>query len=476
MLPKIILKGRMSVGKKAFCVVIIIATLFTGCSNVMGSGSVEELLRAPQPTELLLEIKSSLVEFKRESIQLKYPRGNKELSPILLYDLDSDMQEEAIVIYTSESGGQNVYFSVLEYSQDEGWNVVNEVEGLSSEVMDFEVVNLAQDGTHVIVGYANATLVDKYFCVYNYNNNTVNKQIETAYTNYMVEDVNDDSVNDIILISSGEEEGALIAQWIVLKEDEVGMQAHQTFALDKRFVSCTDVHYVNSYGTHGIVIEGQFANGWLANEVFKYEQDITSFINWPSGEIDVVLTSLRNVDGLKAGIIDDNNTLRVPTNVTRIATVNNHNRFNYVLWQDYLGEIISPIVENEDESEDEGEDEGESQILEVHPLDEVVDRIVQPVTPRFGIYDSQYNYFLRLPNNWTGELLVTDKLNSDDWVINQRDSGRVLVEIKVTQETTGLTSYEKIASLSGGNVYVKYSSICSDYEKQLISTGIAVLQ
>ncbi len=455
-------------GKKAFCIFIVFIALFTGCTSAVGSGSVEELLRAPQPTQLLLEIKSSLNDFKRENIQLKYPRGNKELSPILLVDLDSDMQDEAIVLYTSESGGQNVYFSVLEYFEEDGWSVVNEVEGLSSEVMDFEVVQLANNSTHVIVGYANATLVDKYFCVYNYTNSTVNKQIETSYTNYIVTDINSDLINDIVLISSGEEEGALLAQWIVLKDNEVGMQAHQTFALDERFVSCSDVYYVNSHGTQGIIIEGVFANGWIANEVFKYDNDTANFINWPEGEIDVVLASLRNVSGLTVSAVDSGGVLRVPVNVTRIATVNNHSRFNYVSWQDYLGQSVAPIVQQTGEND--------PHVIEVHPLDDKVDSLVQPIEPSFGIYDSKYNYFLRLPQSWTGTLLISDKLNSDDWVIRKRDSGKVLANIKITQETAGLADYELIATLGNENIYIQFSDLCSEYDKNLISTQIYVMQ
>ncbi len=512
---------------------LVVAVMLCGCSEIIGSASVDELLRAPQSTQQMHDIQSALNTYKGETVQLKYPRGYKEQSPILLADIDADNVNEAVILYVSEQTGQSVQLAVLENSED-GWQVVQDIEGLSTEVMDLELAQIDSEETQIIVGYANATLVDKFLCVYIYKNNSISFLLETAYTNYLVEDLDGDDVNDLTVVSNGEEEGALAAQWLALNSDKTGMELMQTISFDTRFVTSSNLIFAQSGQNKGLIVEGTFENGWVANEVFKYINESANFITWPQNETDVPLTTLRYVQNLNVSILDETEILRVPTNVTKISTFTDPDRFYYVTWQDYLaheqslslfnsysiyagsagvanlqknptqqGEELGQDVRGTQSDEETGvaqttqsgirreneEPDGPNKLENiqsgygaaetetenvVHPLGNatgILPNIPSPSEPYFGIYDSQYSYFVRIPQQWAGSISVTKSNDNNAWQINDISSGKVLLSVVASTQELSENSVVYIGSKEDKHIYIITSAELPQSEKDIIKEG-----
>ncbi len=487
--------------------ILILSLTLSGCSTIVGYSSVEELLRAPQSSEVMHGIQSALNTYKNETVQLKYPRGFKEQSPMLLADIDGDGANEAVILYVSDQDGQSVQLAVLESTED-GWIVVQDIEGLSTEVMDLELVQLNSGTTQIIVGYANATLVDKFLCVYSYKNGAVSHILEMAYNNYLIGDLNESGNNDLLVVSNGEEEGALSAQWLTLKSDESGMELIQTISLDNRFVTCDELYFVKSVTTNGLIIEGTFASGWTANEVFKYISDSNSFVNWPQSETDVPLTTLRYLEDLSVSIVDDTDILRLPTNVTKIAAFNDPNRFYYVTWQDYLGSDSSAAIfddfnfyagyagainqqrdneQAESENSEAGNENAENEPKTnsatneeeaVHPLDgtaNILPTVPSQSEPYFGIYDAHLNYFVRLPHNFAGGISVEQSILGDEWHVHSTLSGEILLKVTILPHEVSEAGQIFIGSADNKFIYMEISDELSPIDKDTISLGATML-
>ena len=90
---------------------LLLVLLLTGCA---GTSTVEDLLRAPQLSTQLAVVQKALNAWLGESPQLKYPRSGDTSSPFLFSDLDGDGDEEAVVLYQSETSSLNVHLAVLE--------------------------------------------------------------------------------------------------------------------------------------------------------------------------------------------------------------------------------------------------------------------------------------------------------------------------------------------------------------------------
>ncbi|MFQ9900707.1 MAG: hypothetical protein ACLRWF_02905 [Ruthenibacterium sp.] len=64
-------------------VCLALSAVLAGCDfTVSLGGNAEELLRAPQPTQLQSAVQKALVSHLGETPQMKYPRGGEELSPL----------------------------------------------------------------------------------------------------------------------------------------------------------------------------------------------------------------------------------------------------------------------------------------------------------------------------------------------------------------------------------------------------------
>ncbi len=481
---------------------ITFCLLLCGCTEIMGTANVEELLRVPQASQLMIDIQNALNSHKNENVQLKYPRGYKEQSPILLEDIDNDNENEAIILYVSEQDGQRVQLAVLE-QQEQGWEVVQDVEGLSSEVMDLQIAELSNGNMQIIVGYANATLVDKYLCIYGYEDNTVYHILETTYTSYLVDDINENNINDLFIVSNGEEEGALIAQWMVLNNSLTGMELLQTLILDSRFVNCNELYFTSSGTQHGIIIEGEFANGWVANEVFKHDKQSESFMEWPQGQTDVPLTTLRHLQNLNVSAFNKESTLMVPTNVTKISTFNNEDRFYFVTWQDYLAEdqvfdifknnnvyaqglnddenisqethSDNALNTNENSKAQRGQDQESNSNYAVHPLVDIVPDGAFFGEQYFGVFDAAYGYFVRLPNDWVGTINVSQGATDDIWYVRDNLTYEPYITIEINDENASLGNFVLAETVDNNKVFVNVADNCTEDEKNIINEGVKVI-
>ena len=170
------LKNLMRRWAALACVLLCLA--LAGCSALPGErAQVEELLRAPKLSGDYGDVQTALNDWLGESAQLKYPMQGELLSPFLLQDLDGDGQMDAAVLYTTAQS-TNVCIAILQKTDADGWQVRQNVEGLSDTV---ESVGLAQlqpgDGAQLVVGYLSAQ-GDHYLAVYSYAQNQLSTILE----------------------------------------------------------------------------------------------------------------------------------------------------------------------------------------------------------------------------------------------------------------------------------------------------------
>ncbi len=419
--------------KLILCAVLAAAAALTGCSTVLGTGNIEELLRAPQTNAIQSSVQTALSDYLDETPTLKYPRGGGEMSPVILKDFDSDGTNEAAVLYITESKGQNVHLALLE-PRDGTWEVVYETEGMSTEVASVETVRMQTGSLEIIVGYANATLSDKYLTVYSYSHETLTRMYDQSYTKYITCDLLGTGTQQLIVVPPAAQTGALSMLFLSAADDR--MILLQTKELDERFVSCTGLYASQSGQSNGIVFDGNFSSGGLSSQVFKLVAD--KLVHWPQDEeTDVPLTTLRYLTSLVATDFKGSRTYEVPTQVESFTTLTSTKRFYYVSWTNYLSDAESS---------------------------------------RFGVYDATNGYFVRLPSNWKNSIVVTDGGQSGSWQVRKADGNDILLSVRVSQNAPVSGLYTAAASLGDKSVLIYTGNECTSAESALIRTGVTVIQ
>lgn len=177
----------------------------TGCS--LNFFSIESQLAPPALTGKNGEVQAAFTKLMSgRTIQLKTPIKGNYQSSFVLYDINGDSVDEALVFFSDSSGDSSARMAVLEYV-NETWLIATEVKGAGSGVYDVAFSDLNNDGTvEVFVGwslYDNTTFrVASVYEPYINGTGVINLIIlaNEYYNSKRIADLNCDGKQDLVLV------------------------------------------------------------------------------------------------------------------------------------------------------------------------------------------------------------------------------------------------------------------------------------
>lgn len=396
------------------------------------NGNVEELLRAPRQSEQQNAVQTALNNYLGESLQLKYPRGGSEPDPVIFADFDGDGAGEAAVLYTAPSKGQNVHFAVLE-AGEEGWSVAYEVMGLSSEVAEVELVQLFEGSVQLCVGYANANLTDKYLEIYDYRDVTIYSACRQPYDAYRIDALTGEGLQLAIACTTTEPGGSVLQ---VFAADGRAMALQQTVELDTRIERCTGIYPTVCGATYGLIVDGTMSQGTAA-QFFRWKDEL--FLPCTDDTEEPAALLCQRPQALSAltprDLVGTGEMLAAEAGAS-IPTIQAARRFYPVDWVDHLSE---------------------------RPL------------RRYGIFDVEYNYFLRLPEVWRGNISISAQSDTD-WQIRNAEDGRLLCMVRIVDRFAADGIYIEAAQLPDHKLLLYFGEACPPAYINMIRNGVLVLE
>ena len=175
--------------------------LLSGCT--MFDSSLEGLLHPPKLTETQTAVYNALILSTGDQIDLVYPAGGEYRSAFVLYDLDDEKTEEAIVFYReknlSENGDSGIRMNFLD--QKAGvWSSVTDrpVAGTKIESVNF----YSFDGTVSIGVICSAPVqAEKSLSLLKYSGEQVEEQFKTQFSFLEAADLDNDSLDELFFVS-----------------------------------------------------------------------------------------------------------------------------------------------------------------------------------------------------------------------------------------------------------------------------------
>lgn len=173
----------------------------SGCT--VFDNSLESLLHPPKLTETQTAVYNALILSTGDQIELVYPAGGKYRSAFVLYDLDDEKTEEAIVFYRenklSENGESGLRMNFLD--QKAGvWSSVTDrpVAGTKIESVSF----YSFDGSvSVGVSCSVSAKPEKSLSLLKYSEEGVEEQFKTSYSFLEAADLDNDSFDELFYVS-----------------------------------------------------------------------------------------------------------------------------------------------------------------------------------------------------------------------------------------------------------------------------------
>lgn len=379
---------------------------------------VEDLLRAPQLDGQQNQVEKALVAYLGETPQMKYPTTGDNLSPFVFDDWDGDGDTDAAALYVSSAKGQNVHLAVLE-SVDGQWVVTQEREGLSTSVESIETASLrGAQGTQLLVGYAAAS-GEKYLAVYSYQDETLNEVFHQAYSQYELRDISGSGGNDLVIIGPETESGLQLQ--MLTAQDGQFIPVMPPLAVGNQFTSCESLYTSRGDdGSYYLILDGQTGSAnTLASMILYYDARQQQLVTYHPITVENLFTATQRYSSLlKSQDIDDDGTVEIPVQLDGAGMENLAvNRLSFVAWMDYTTEY-----------------------------DQV---------KSFGVADLEYGYYLRLPDEWQGQVLLTDGDEADSWQVRSADGETLLLTVRVVDPNAQSGGYFQLGNLGAQKVQAR---------------------
>lgn len=431
------------------------ALALAGCSGLPGA-DIESLLRAPRLSGEASAVQKALNSYLGGVATLRYPATGDFLSPFLFGDWDGDGAEEAAVLYTAESSGANVWLAILEPDAG-GWRVSRQVEGLSGEVESVNYAHLRDaDSQQLLVGYDSAQ-GDRYMAVYLYTaDETLQVVNQQAYTNMILADMtgSGDGTEDLVLALPTEAENEGISLQLLTYTGGDTFLAAQTLAVGEgTYSGCAGLQAGQGPGgVTWLVLDGWTGTGanGLVSSIILYDHE-SGFLKTytPPGVADLYRATLRYDLHLLSTDLDGDGDIDIPTEITDGGELgaSMENRLRFLLWRDYATAAGGNNI--------------------------------------FGVYDSEYRFFLRLPDALHGNVQLRGNFEGDGWFVCDLAGTETYCELRLVdpaeeeeeaEAADGEPAYRRVANIGGRQLQARVIHETHGLRIEDIVSGVTVLR
>ena len=399
------------------------AALCAGCAGLPGTGraSVEELLRAPRLEGDYGEIQAALDGWLGQSAQLRYPLNGELLSPFLMGDFDGDGVQDAAVLYTA-TDVPNICLAVLQKDDAGAWQVQDAVEGLTDTVDTVRFARLQEGGAdQIVVGYT-AQQADSYLAVYAYQDGEIDDILAEPYDQYLVEDITGTGYEDLLVLDTDAQGASQIK--LLTSDREGGFRQAAVMGLSAdRYTGCASLAAgMGAYGGQYLVLDGWtgVSGANLASVLLRYNEQTQQME--PARQIGadaLYEASLRNVPDLTSRDLDRDGVVEIPTQPEGAGLINmdQGRRMDFILWMDYTS--------------------------------------AQP-RKSFGLLDEELGFYLELPMEWYGILMLTDGPAEDTVELRSQDGEQLYLTVRVTGLADRTSGWTRLGVVSNRLVQAQF--------------------
>ena len=294
------------------------------------------------------------------------------------------------------------------------------------------------------MGYTSAQ-GDRYLVVYLYSDETLQTILNQQYTEMILADVTGSAeTQDLVLAIPTDTENGGVTLNLLTNTDQ-GFQSLQTLNIGEGdYSGCAALHAgTDAAGRPWLVMDGwaSAARNSLASSIITYDSE-TGFLGtyYPEGISPSTMRrqTLRYDPALLSTDIDGNGTIDIPQELTDGGILNEplDSRLKFLLWQDY------------------GDESGGNFC--------------------FGIYDSEYRFFLPLPESMHGNVLVRPNGPGTGWLLCNAAGTMAYCELRIVDPAeAGGENYVRIATIGSQQLQFReinnyYGLTASDLQKGVV--------
>lgn len=188
--------------KRKIAALAALSLVLCGCSAGV---SVENMLTPPRLLAEQNEIYDELIKSVGQNVKLKYPRSGDYRSAFVMYDIDDEEGDEALVFYEGKNvaAGESALRLKFLDKNDGKWEAVYDLACAGSEVESVSFTHLGTSGAvDIIIRYTLLNQSEKAFSVIRYADKVPTTLYSSAYSSLEVFDINGDGMDELVTVTS----------------------------------------------------------------------------------------------------------------------------------------------------------------------------------------------------------------------------------------------------------------------------------
>lgn len=307
---------------------VLLAVLCTGCS--FSGLSDNDLLQPPKATGEKAEIQGLLEVTTNGDYTLKYPQSGDYRSAIIMQDLNSDGDDEAVAFYRNKKDSSAINIMFMDKVAGK-WVSVGTFSNANSDVDRIYFGDIDSDGINeAIVGWSSYLTGGSQVTMYKYKEGSVSEVIvndDTNYADMVFTDITNDGVSDLIILTTATENDT---------GKSTSLARLYSSCANKKFSRVSEIKTnpnVVSYsqimqgtvsdGVNGLFVDGNTSSlGELITEVIYYSSQNKSLVSpLDVTQNDGTVTNVtQRVTSSVCRDIDEDGIIEVPSQFTPILT------------------------------------------------------------------------------------------------------------------------------------------------------------
>ena len=341
--------------KRIFKIVLISLVCLSLASCEHTFMSVEQLMRPPKLSgedSILQDAFEASVEDEKD-IVMKTPFGGDYRSSYILFDIDNDSIEEAIVLYSVPGDGNFVIAKIFEYSDGE-WINTSQIYGKHSEIYEINFADINGDGCHeILLSWAskfdddeilhNDLNVSYKLEIYSYDGVENDLIFTDSYTELFFKDLSNNKADEILMFK-------------VNFSDINNLTTVRLISFNKNYsVSCDkvitisdmpEIKYVvsdnvilNGKKISRVFVDGTFNDSEIYTDIIEIDEKFNMSLPLYNKAVSASPKTLRN-DGIYCMDIDMDGIIEVPTmDIYPFSERINGEKsepLNLIIWSEYV--------------------------------------------------------------------------------------------------------------------------------------------
>lgn len=341
--------------KKIIAVLCVFAVCFSLSACELDFQSVDTLMKAPKLSgdERLLQDAFESYSSKYSDILMKTAVSGQYKSSYIIYDIDNDKENEALVLYSVPAENDFVNVAIFKQSNNE-WTNVTEISGIGEEInsIDFADINgdtlkelfISWNGTSTSVEDDDNlnTSSNQKLIIYSYSDEKTEPVFSDSFNEFYKFDLRDDSVYGLALfkLDFADLQNHTEVRLIGFNKDFTIRNENITYLtpfLEIVNISSDQISYIDRTVSR-IYVDGVVSESGVITEIIEIDEETLEFstplnMKDPSQNDTLRSSKIYCVDIDNDGYIEIPNIEKLPYG--KIISGGNDDNLNLIVWSDY---------------------------------------------------------------------------------------------------------------------------------------------